>query len=279
MFKTLSDLSALNKPAEQSVVLEAKSQASDFDGIRSVVEDSLADLADKMEALMALAKATGAIKLDTVKDKDGMTVFKKLDKLTKDYKKAMESLMTEAEAMVMQVAESQVDEDEALLEEKTEYVLCLMKGEKCKGYYVADDQPHTRSLKKAHTYTSMAAAKKDAKVCNDQWDLEDGEKFVACKKEDCMKEAAEFESMASLLEGKNYADSSEFTEEFYGISNKILDIKRVVKSQRWMDWMRVTDHNYNTECVAHAKEVTSATDALYKAFDELEGQIDAADRG
>lgn len=178
----LSRLAALaSKP-----LTEAKSASSDFDGIRSVVEDSLADLHDKVTALMTLAKDTGALKLDTVKDKDGMTVFKKIDKLTKDYKKEMEKLMSEAEVMVMQVAESQVDRQvDRLVEEKTEYVLCLMKGDKCKGYYVADGEPATRSLKRARTYTSMAVAKKDAKVSNDKWDLKDGEKFVACKKADC----------------------------------------------------------------------------------------------
>ncbi len=191
MFKTLSDLSALTKVETQEVVAEAKSQASDFDGIRSIVEDSLDDLADKCAALMDLAKSTGAVKLDTVKDKDGMTVFKKIEKLCKEAQQ-IKKLMTEAEAMIMQVAEGQVDEGEP------------------------------------------------------------------------------------LLEGKSYSDSAEFTEEFYGMHNKLLDIKRIVKSDRWMDWMKVTDHNHLTNCVESAKRVVEATGELYTAFDELEGQLDAA---
>lgn len=104
-FTRLSDLTSLIAQPEITPLEEAKSQSSDFEGISSVVHDALADLSDKMEALMSLAKETGAMKLDTVKDKDGMTVFKKLDKCTKDYIKEMKKLMMEAEAMVMQVAE------------------------------------------------------------------------------------------------------------------------------------------------------------------------------
>lgn len=87
---------------------EAKSAASDFDGIRSVVEDALGDLCDKLckdGALADLMSECGADKLDTVKDKDGYNVCKKMDKLTKDYKAAIEKLLMEAETMVMQVAE------------------------------------------------------------------------------------------------------------------------------------------------------------------------------
>jgi hypothetical protein len=94
--------------------------------------------------------------------------------------------MAEAEVMVMQVSESQdKSQNFPLVEEKDEYVLCLMKNGKCKGYYVSDDEDVSMSLKKAHTYTSMSAAEKDAEICNDQWDLMDDEKFVACKKSDC----------------------------------------------------------------------------------------------
>lgn len=271
MFSTLSSLTALVQQDEPTQVVEAKSAASDFDGIRSVVEDSLADLHDKVTALMDLAKSTGAVKLDTVKDKDGHTVFKKIDKLTKDYKVAMEKLMTEAETMVMQVAEGQVDEDEALLEGDMKYVLCLMKGDKCTGFYVGDDQPVAKSVDKAHVYTSKAAAAKDAKLCNDQWDLKDGESFVVRPKFD---EA--LETLGALLEGKDYADSAEFTEEFYGMVQKVNDIKRIVKAPRFMNWMKVTDHNFDTTCVEGGKAVVAAVDTLHSAVNDLESQLDSA---
>lgn len=190
-FSRLADLSSLvAKPAETPVVTEAK--ASDMDGIKGVISDALEDLHDKVAMLMDMAKESGAMKLDTVKDKDGMTVFKKIDKLTKDYKKAMESLMTEAEAMVMQVAESQVDQ---------------------------------------------------APV---------------------------------LLEAKDYSDSSEFTDEFYGVIQKVNEIKRAVKAPRWMAWMKTTDHNFSTNCEALGRDVITAVNALDKSITELEDNLDSA---
>ncbi len=190
-FQTLASLTAISKPAQEQVVAEAKSQASDFDGIRSVVEDSLADLQDKVEALMDLAKSTGAIKLDTVKDKDGLTVFKKIQKLCSDAQQ-IKKLMTEAEAMVMQVAEGQVDEGDV------------------------------------------------------------------------------------LLEAKDYSDSAEFTEEFYTMISKVNDIKRVVKAPRFMNWMKVTDHNFDTNCEQLGRAVVEATDALHQAVNDLEDNLDSA---
>lgn len=208
MFQTLSSLTSLNQKEAPAQVVEAKSTASDFDGIRSVVEDSLADLHDKVSALMELAKSSGAVKLDTVKDKQGMTVFKSIEKLTKDYKAAMEKLMTEAEAMVMQVAEGQVDQD------------------------------------------------------------------------------------AALLEGKNYDDSAEFTEEFYGVVQKVNDIKRVVKAPRFMGWMKSTDHNFGPlspsedgegepmagqTCESVAREVIESVDSLAEHLNTLENMLHNAD--
>ncbi len=190
-FQTLASLTAISKPAQEQVVAEGKSNASDFDGIRSIVEDSLADLQEKVEALMDLAKSTGAIKLDTVKDKDGHTVFKKIQKLAAEAQQ-IKKLMTEAEAMIMQVAEGQVEEGEA------------------------------------------------------------------------------------LLEGKDYSDSAEFTDEFYGMISKVNDIKRIVKAPRFMSWMKVTDHNFDTNCEQLGRAVIDATDALHTAVNELEDNLDSA---
>lgn len=106
MFDRLKELSLqVETQVEETEIMEAKSMSGDFEGIRSVIEDSLADLHDKVSMLMDMAKDTGAIALDTVKDKDGHTVFKKIDKLTKDYKMSMDKLMMEAETMVMQVVD------------------------------------------------------------------------------------------------------------------------------------------------------------------------------
>ena len=97
----LSHLSELT--AQAPIVQEAKTDMSDLDGIKSLVDDCIADLVDKLGAggsLAELAKKTGMDKLDTEKDKDGMTVLPKLAKTVKDFKKTVEALMTEVELMV-----------------------------------------------------------------------------------------------------------------------------------------------------------------------------------
>jgi hypothetical protein len=91
--------------AEELHLDEEKSASSDFEGINSIVSDCLADIDEKVDALLELARQNGIDKLDTVKDADGHTVLKKIRKMTTDYKKQMEKLMMEVEVMMMQVVD------------------------------------------------------------------------------------------------------------------------------------------------------------------------------
>ena len=81
---------------------EGRSTMSDFDGIRSIVEDALGDLSDKLGksgSLAALMKSSGAAKLDTVKDADGKNIQAQIVAKTVEYRKAMEKLLMEAEML------------------------------------------------------------------------------------------------------------------------------------------------------------------------------------
>lgn len=212
-FSTLISLTNLIKTTSQreepshqdDLVNEARNRAADFNGIQSIVSDSLSDLSEKVELLMDLAKDTGAARLDTVKDKDGLTVFKKIDRITRDYTSAMQKLMAEAEVMIMQVVESRDDLIDSMIEAN-----------------------HQR-----------------------------------------------------LTEGKNYDDSAEFTDEFYGIVQKVNDIKRVVKAPRFMNWMKATDHNFGTggeeSCVTLGGAVIESTNDLAAKLGALEDKLHAAE--
>lgn len=117
----LQELVSLTEAAAPAKSAPSRSAASDFDGIRSVVEDSLADLKDKLGKggnLATLFKSSGAAKLDTVKDKDGKNIMAQIVALTTEYTKAVEKLMMEAEVLVMQVSEGQDLEGEVLMEGK-----------------------------------------------------------------------------------------------------------------------------------------------------------------
>ncbi len=98
---------------------EGRSTMSDFDGIRSIVEDALGDLSDKLGksgSLAALMKSSGAAKLDTVKDADGKNIQAQIVAKTVEYKKAMEKLLMEAEMLLSQVDESEELDGEPLTE-------------------------------------------------------------------------------------------------------------------------------------------------------------------
>lgn len=99
----LRELAALLKPPV-APVQEAKTKASDFEGIQNVVQDALDDLHDKLAeggALEALVDSVGLTNLDKQKDKDGFTILERLDHITAQYKKEVQKLMMEIEGMMI----------------------------------------------------------------------------------------------------------------------------------------------------------------------------------
>lgn len=187
----LKELTAVQSPAE--VITEAKKSESDFAGIARIVDDSLADLKDKIGkggALATLFKTSGASKLDTVKDADGKNVLAQIIALTTEYKKAIEGLMMEAELLVNQ------------------------------------GEPLAESL------------------------IQEG--------------------------ASNYSDSSEFTDEFYGMLEKIAQFKGKMKNPRWLKWMRDTDTNFGTETEQPALGAIDAINTLHAQFQDIDTELDKA---
>lgn len=76
-----------------------------------------------------------------------------------------------------------------------------------------------------------------------------------------------------LTEGRTYDDSSEFTEDLHSVGGKILDLKKLIRQPRWMQWMEVTDHNFNTTTVAFNKELHDKLVALDGAYNNLEAEL------
>lgn len=185
---------------DETVITEAsKKQEADFDGIRSIVEDALGDLSDKLGksgSLATLFKSCGASKLDTHKDADGKTVLAQIVAKTTEFKKAMESLMTEAELLVNQAQ---------------------------------------------------------------------------------MSEGIEMDDDAELLtEAKEYSDSSDFTDEFYGIVQQVAKIKQAMKNQRWIGWMKTTDDNFGTDTQTPARAAITAINSLDAQLGDIDDELDKA---
>lgn len=196
----LQELTAIQNPAlneENKIQPKApRDPEHDFEGIKSIVDDALGDLSDKLGkggSLATLMKDSGASKMDTVKDADGKNVLAQIVAKTSEFKKAIEKLMTEAEILVSQVNEG----------------------------------------------TSVAG--------------------------DVLTEA-----------NSDYSDSSEFTDEFYGMMESITKIKGKMKNARWMKWMKTTDSNFGTECEVPARSAISAVNTLSAQFDDIDAELDKA---
>jgi hypothetical protein len=56
--------------------------------------------------------------------------------------------------------------------------IALYKAGQLRGYFVADDQATTLDASQAATFSSRGIADREARLCNLQWDLSPGEKFI-----------------------------------------------------------------------------------------------------
>lgn len=61
---------------------------------------------------------------------------------------------------------------------------------------------------------------------------------------------------------KEYGDSAEFTDEFY-------TVLEIVTSERWKDWMKVSDDNWGTNVQPQAEKIEKAILDIDKQFDEV----------
>jgi hypothetical protein len=111
----LRELGALLQPKQVIEVTESSStkMTSDFDGLKSVVQDALDDLHDKLGeggALETLMDKSALTDKDVHHDKDGATILHRLAVRTEQYKKEITALLTEAEIMFVSMNESVQDE-------------------------------------------------------------------------------------------------------------------------------------------------------------------------
>jgi hypothetical protein len=271
----LQELLATQEHAE--LLEEGKQHDKDFDGIRSIVDDCLADLKDKLGKggnLATLFKASGASKMDTVKDADGKNVLKQIIDLTTEYTKAVAKLMTEAEILVSQVAEG-MDVDGDLLEEAKKEM--TPKEKKTIGWYVVDPDGDNAGWK-----DSVAGKNKAEKACLDaNRGLKTGKSrvvygYMPDGSGDVKKlPAPVYEDLLNAASSDD-SDSGDFTDELYSIGKMVVDLKSKMKNPRWLKWMKVTDQNFGTECEAPARAAITAVGTLSANIDDLEAELDKA---
>jgi hypothetical protein len=79
-----------------------------------------------------------------------------------------------------------------------------------------------------------------------------------------------------LNEVKDYADSGDFTDDLFGVSEHINKMKQTVRQPRWSNWMRVTDDNFSTSSSALNDDFVAKLKELDTAFDALENELHTA---
>ena len=80
-----------------------------------------------------------------------------------------------------------------------------------------------------------------------------------------------------FTEAKGYTDSSEFTDEFYGeLFAQVTKMKKIMKNQKWMDYMKLTDFNMGTDAEEPARAAIKAVVELEKALQRIDNEFDKA---
>ena len=91
-----------------------------------------------------------------------------------------------------------------------------------------------------------------------------------------MSEGIEMDDEELLLEAKEYSDSSDFTDEFYGIVQQVAKMKQAMKNQRWMNWMKITDDNFGTDTQTPARSAITAINSLDAQLSDIDDELDKA---
>jgi hypothetical protein len=244
------------------LIQEAKKAEQDFDGIRAIVEDALGDLDDKLGragSLKTLFKTSGAEKLDSTPDESGETVLSQIIAKTREYKRQIEKLMTEAELLISQTA----DDKEPVTEAKKNFT---DQEQKSKGWYhKGSDKETVMSFGNKMSSKNKAGKHADKNGGTVHYGYMD-DKTGRLKN---LKQA--------VTEAKEYSDSSEFTNEFYEMMKDIADFKKTVKNPRWMAWLKATDDNFGTDCQTPGRAAITAINTLDAQLNDIDAEFDKAD--
>lgn len=75
-------------------------------------------------------------------------------------------------------------------------------------------------------------------------------------------------------EARSYSDSGEFTEEFYELFAQVTKMKKIMKHPKWLDWMQMTDRNFDSNTEDPAKQAIHAIVDLENALTDIDREFD-----
>ena len=77
-------------------------------------------------------------------------------------------------------------------------------------------------------------------------------------------------------QNNEYADSSEFTAEFYELLAHVRKAKVIMTSPKFVHWLNVTDRNHDTECFKIYVNALVRVVPLKYQLEALEQELDKA---
>ena len=82
-----------------------------------------------------------------------------------------------------------------------------------------------------------------------------------------------------LNEAKDYNDSSEFTEDYIDVMENLLKIYKIVKTEKWKNWVKVTEQNYDVKTIDTFNKFYDDFKRAFLKFEDFKKEIDKADIG
>lgn len=79
-----------------------------------------------------------------------------------------------------------------------------------------------------------------------------------------------------FAEAKGYDNSSDFTDEFYDLFAQVTKMKKIMKNEKWINYMKLTDFNAGTHTEEPARDAIKAVIALEKALNSIDTEFDKA---
>ena len=77
-----------------------------------------------------------------------------------------------------------------------------------------------------------------------------------------------------FTEAKGYSDAGEFTDEFYDLFTQVTKMKKVMKNEKWLNYLKLTDFSQQTSTETSGRDAIKAIVALEAALQAIDKEFD-----
>lgn len=79
-----------------------------------------------------------------------------------------------------------------------------------------------------------------------------------------------------FTEAKGYSDAGEFTDEFYDLFAQVTKMKKVMKNEKWLSYLKLSDIDKSTSTQEFGRDAIKAIIALEEALQLIDREFDRA---